>query len=140
MRNGRDDGSVTMLMPACVLVVLVLASIAVDMTLVHLRQRQAFDAAAAAANDAVVAGVDPDGLRAGTYRLDPARVRRLVGQAIDASEVGTHLAAPPKITVDADTVAIVLEVEADYLFTAAMPGAPDGMVVTARASATAVAP
>ena len=44
-----------MLVPAGLLIVLVMASIAVDMSLVHLRQRQAYDLASAAANDAATA-------------------------------------------------------------------------------------
>ena len=58
-----ERGSALMLMPAGLLIVLVLASIAVDMSLVHLRKRQAFELAAAAANDAATAGVDQGRVR-----------------------------------------------------------------------------
>lgn len=129
-----------MLMPACVLVVMVLASIAVDMALVHLRQRQASDIAASAANDAVTAGVDQSALHRGSYVLDPTGVREVVDRELAGSEIAAHLAGPPDVTIEGDTVRVRLAVEADYLFSGAMPGAPDGTVVTATASATAMAP
>jgi hypothetical protein len=131
---------VLLLIPACVLVVVVLASIATDMALAHLRQRQAFDLAGAAANDAVTAGVDQDRLRAGAYDLDPAAVQAIVDQAVMASELAPHVVGRPVVTVDDDRVEVSIDVEVDYLFTAALPGTPDGTTVTATASATAVQP
>lgn len=127
-----------MLMPAAVLVVLILASIAVDMAVVHLRQRQAFDVAAGAANDAVTAGVDEGALRQGAYSLDPGQVREIVRRRVAASRLAEHLAGPPQVRVDGDTVEVVLAVEADYVFGGVIPGAPDRTVVTAVASAAAI--
>lgn len=132
-----DRGSTLMLMPACVLVVLVLASIAVDMSLVHLRQRQAFDVAASAANDAVTTGVDTGMLRSGDYRLDSESVQAVVQHSVQSSDLAPHLARPPEIAMTEDTVEVTLAVEAAYLFSGIMPGAPDGTVVTATATATA---
>lgn len=137
MGSRSDRGSTLMLMPACVLVVLVLASIAVDMSLVHLRRRQAFDVAASAANDAVTAGLDPAMLRSGDYRLDPAAAQAVVLHSVGSSDLAPHLARSPEITVAVDTVEVTLAVEADYLFSGIMPGAPDGTVVTTTGSATA---
>jgi hypothetical protein len=139
-RRWADRGSVLMLMPACVLVVLVLASIAVDMALVHLRQRQASDVAASAANDAVTAGVDRGSLHQGAYVLDPTGVREVVDRAVAGSEIAPYLMGRPEVTIDGDSVEVILAVESDYLFSGAMPGAPDGTVVTATASATAMSP
>jgi hypothetical protein len=129
-----------MLMPACLLIVLVLASIAVDMTLVHLRHQQALDVAASAANDAVTAGADPTSLRSGVYRVEPAEARRVVARAVQASDIGPQLSGPPRVSVDGDTVAVSLTVRADYLFTGVLPGAPDSTTITATASATAMEP
>ena len=127
-----------MLMPAAVLAVLVLASIAVDLAVVHLRQRQAFDLAAGAANDAVTAGVDHVGLRRGVYRLDPGQVEDVVRRHIAASQLADHLAGVPEVRVAGDTVEVVLAIEADYVFSGVIPGAPDRTVVTAAASAAAM--
>jgi hypothetical protein len=139
-RASSEAGSVLLLIPACVLVVIVLASIATDMALAHLRQRQAFDLAGAAANDAVTAGVDQDLLRSGTYDLDPAAVRATVDQAVMASELSPHVVGRPQVTVDDDRIEVSIEVEVEYLFTGAIPGAPGGATVTATASAAAVQP
>ena len=140
LRRDGDRGSVLILVPACLLILLVLASIAVDMSLVHLRQRQALDVAASAANDAVTAGVDPASLRSGVFHVEPAAARRVVARTVAASQMAPHLVGPPRVVVDGETVEVSLTLRADYLFTAVMPGTPDDTTVTATASATAVAP
>jgi hypothetical protein len=128
-----------MLMPAGLLIVLVLASIAVDMSLVHLRKRQAFELAAAAANDAATAGVDQGRLRTThAYVLDPETTRAVVRDVVAASELAPQLAGPPVVTVTGAGVRVELELEADYIFADVVPGAPDGTVVTASATATAM--
>jgi hypothetical protein len=132
-----DTGSVLILMPACVLVVLVLAAIAVDMSLVHLRQRQAFDVAASAANDAVTAGADPASLRAGTYHVPPPAARAVVEDAVAISDLSPHVVNLEIATIDPQTVEVVLTVEVDHLFTGVIPGAPRRSRVTATASASA---
>ena len=125
-----------MLMPAGVLIVLVLASIAVDMALVQLRQRQAYDLAAAAANDAVTAGADPAALRRGEYRLDPDAAESIVATAVGASDLAASLAAPPDVDVTDDGLVVTVSLTADYVFAGVIPGAPDGTTVTATATAT----
>ena len=127
-----------MLMPAGLLIVLMLASVAVDMSLVHLRKRQAFDLVAAAANDAVAVGADQARLRAGDYVLDPEATRVAVQRAVAASELAPHVVGPPSVTLTGNSVRVEVAVEADYVFADAVPGAPGGTVVTASASATAV--
>jgi hypothetical protein len=128
-----------MLMPAGLLIVLALASIAVDMSLVHLRKRQAFELAAAAANDAATAGVDQGRLRTThAYVLDPETTRAVVRDVVAASELAPQLAGPPVVTVTGAGVRVELELEADYIFADVVPGAPDGTVVTASATATAM--
>jgi Flp pilus assembly protein TadG len=138
--GGRDRGSALLLMPAGLLILLVLASIAVDMSLVHLRKRQAFELAAAAANDAATAGVDQGHLRTThDYVLDPETARAVVVDVVAASELAPELARPPVVTVTAAGVSVELALEADYIFADVVPGAPDGTEVTATATATAAA-
>jgi hypothetical protein len=129
-----------MLLPACVLIVLVLASIAVDMSLVHLRQRQGFDVAAGAANDAATAAADTDLLRSGRFEIDPMVAQQVARDTVAASDLAPHVVGGPTVTVDGATVEVTLTVAAEHLFTGAMPGAPDRTVVTATASATASEP
>ena len=144
MLTGRlqrsERGSVLLLVPACVLIMLVLASIAVDMAVVHLRQRQALDVAAAAANDAATAGFDPAALRSGAFEVSPAAARQVANRTIAASQLAPHVVGAPRVVVDGDTVEVSVTLRADYLFTGAMPGTPDDTTVTATASATAMEP
>jgi hypothetical protein len=135
-----DRGSVLMLVPAGLLIVFVLASITVDMSLVHLRKRQAFDLASAAANDAASAGADPARLRSGAYVLDPEATARVVERAVGTSELAAYLAEPPRTSITRDGVRVEVSLEADYIFAGALPGAPDGTVVTASATAAADLP
>ena len=137
--GNRDRGSALMLMPAGLLIVLVLASIAVYMSLVHLRKRQAFELAAAAANDAATAGADQGRLRTThDYVLDPERTRTVVGDVVAASDLAPQLARPPVVIVTGAGVRVELALEADFIFADVVPGAPDGTVVTASATATAL--
>ncbi len=136
--TAGDRGSVLILMPAAVLIVLLLGAIAVDLTVVHLRQQQAIEAAASAANDAVTVGVDQAALRAGHgYVLDPDQVRAAVDRSIDDQGLTPRLAGPPQITETADTVTVTLTLRADYLFARSLPDTPHSTTVTGTASATA---
>ena len=65
-------------MPAGVLIVALLASIAVDSTAAFLAQREAQATASSLANDLVSLALDESSLRHhGSYRLDASRLRRL---------------------------------------------------------------
>ena len=138
-RRRDDRASVLLLVPAALLIVLVMASIAVDMSLVHLRRRQAYDLAAGAANDAVTAAADEGSLRAGGYRVDPDRAQQVVERIVAASDLAPDVAAPPTVRVTGDSVAVEVSLYADYIFAGVIPGTPDGTTVTASASATAAA-
>lgn len=136
-RRRRDRGSVLMLVPAGVLIVLVMASIAVDMSLVQLRQRQAHDLAAGAANDAATAAADQGALRAGEYRLDADRAAAVAERSVAASEMAAELVGAPVVRATAEGIEVEISLYADYVFAGVIPGAPDGVTVTATASATA---
>jgi hypothetical protein len=133
-----DRGSTLLLVPAGFLVVLILASIAIDMSLVHLRQRQAVDVASGAANDVVTAVADESRLRSGAgLGLDQSAAEAAVDRIVAASDLAPHVVGSPVVRVTADSVEVELTVAADYIFAGAVPGAPDGTTVTARASASA---
>lgn len=137
----RDDrASVLMLVPAGVLIVLIMASIAVDMSLVQLRQRQAHDLAAGAANDAATAAADQGELRSGRYRVDPAAASALVDRIVGASELAPEVVGAPAVRVTDEGVEVEISLYADYVFAGVIPGTPDGMTVTATASATTDSP
>lgn len=84
-RPSGDDGSAVLLVPAGVLVLVVLASIALDAAIVFAAQRQLADAAGAAANDTVTAALDADAFYGcGAIRLDTAAVDRTARASLAA--------------------------------------------------------
>ena len=137
-RSTGDRGSTLLLVPAGFLIVLIMASIAVDMSLVHLRQRQAVDVASGAANDAVTAAADEGALRGGDgVAVSQADAEAVVERIVAASDLAPEVVGAPVVRVTAASVEVELTVRADYVFAGAVPGAPDGTTVTARASARA---
>jgi hypothetical protein len=137
-RDGSDRGSVLMLMPAAVLIVLLLGSIAFDLSLVYLRQRQATDLAIAAANDAAIAGIDQDLFRATQeVVLDDALVDEAASAAIAASDLQSAVLDWEATAISDTEVEVTMTVRVDYLFAAIIPGANDGTTVTARVVAVA---
>lgn len=137
-RHRADRGSVLMLMPAAVLIVLVLGAIAVDLSLVHLARNDLVHAAGGAANDAVTYGLDEDAWRRGDgYVLDPARVDEAVTRSLAARGLLDRLAGPPIVRASGPTeITVELAVPVDYIFAKALPGGPRRTVVHAAATAT----
>lgn len=130
-------GSVLMLMPAAVMIVLVLGAIAFDLSVVHLGERELVDAASAAANDAVTYGLDEEALRNdGVYRLDPSRVEEAVGLSLDAGGMAGDLTSVEIRPVGDDGVSVTLTMTVDYVFARALPG-PGTTTIDATAQATA---
>ena len=117
----RERGSVLMLMPAAVLVVLVLAAIAVDLSARFVGQREAIAAAEGAANDAVSAGVDLRSLDGPTPpTLDPAAARRVALRSLAAQGVLDQLVGSPQVSVpDPTTVVVRLRVRVRPIFSSA---------------------
>lgn len=134
-----ERGSVLLLFPAGVLVMLILGSIAVDFSIAHMAERELAAAAAAAANDAAGAGLDAQRFRStGEVVLDPAAAERAGLAAISRRAASFHLAEASVVVVDADTVEVTVRARVPYVFARAVPGAPDGAEVQATARADAV--
>ena len=139
--RGAERGSVLMLMPAAVLIVILLGSLAVDSAIAFLGEREALSLASAAANDAAAAALDQEAFRAtGEFTLDHDRARLIVDATLEASSSELH-----DVTVEVtfpvvdgtEGVRVQVTGTVDYVFAKAIPGAPDGLRV--EASATAVA-
>lgn len=131
---AEERGSVLLLMPAAVLIVLILGAIAVDAGVAFLAERELASAAAAAANDAVTAGLDEAALRRGQgYRLDPGRVQDAAARSLAAQ--GLHPDTDVAVAVEGLAVRVTLRADAALVFAAAVPGAPDVVRVSATASA-----
>ena len=137
----RERGSVLLLVPAGVLVVVVLASIAVDFTVAFLGEREVANLASSAANDAATAAVDLDHLReTGEFRLDLGRAEQVVAASLAGSSTEVDL-APPDVeltVVDGEpAVRVRLTGTVDYVFAPALPGGPERVEVAASAVAVA---
>ncbi len=129
-QRAGDGGSVLMLMPAAVLVVIILGSIAVDFAVVFLAQRELAVTAAAAANDAATYGVDADHYRqTGNYRLDRDRVRAAVRSTLVAKRLCGEVQGDVVIAGNAVTVHFTRRV--DYIFAKAIPGVAHDAAVEA---------
>lgn len=133
MRPGSDRASVLMLMPAAILIVFLLGAIAVDSAIVYLEQRQAYNVAFDAANDAAGAGLDRDLVRStGQFVYDPGRVREVAAATVAASEADDLSLVSARI--DAGVVEVVVDVRVQRLFGQAFGGrAAETIRVVARA-------
>jgi Flp pilus assembly protein TadG len=128
-----------MLVPAAVLIVLLLGSIAVDFSLAFLAERELVSAASAAASDAATYGLDEDRLRrSGELRLDRRRVEDAVHQSLLARRSPLLDRAHLRVDLTATEVRVSLTARAEYLFAPAIPGAPDGAEVQATAAASPI--
>jgi hypothetical protein len=138
-----ERGSVLVLMPASVLVLLVLAAIAVDFAAMFLGEQEIADAAAAAANDAVVAAIGEQRFyTCGQLSLDESTAERVAAQAIEARTADSVTAAKVRVDigntptgVPEATVTVTGTVE--LIFASAIPGASRTVEVSATSVATA---
>lgn len=137
-RCRGTHGSVLLLMPVGVLIMLILGAITIDLVIVRVAQHDLIDAATDAANDAVAVGFDEAMWRVGAgYRLDEARVDYTVYSMLGAKGLLDRLDGPPEIEiVDDDTVTVRLARRVPHVFAKALPGAPHDQMV--RATVTAV--
>lgn len=125
-RPRSQGGSVLILVPAGVLVLLILGAISVDLSIAYLAQRQLQDAATAAVNDAAGAALDQAVLRAGgPASLDPDLAASVVRDAVAADVRGpVRLTADPVVEVAGTQVTVRLEGDAPYVFSPSIPGVP----------------
>lgn len=135
---GRERGSVLLLFPAAVLVLVVLGAIAVDAAVVFLGEREAASLAAGAANDAATA-VDEAAFRErGEFVLDEDRARRVALASLAASsseldDVEVDVSFP---IVDGEpAVRVTVRGTVAYVFAAALPGADRTAAVESTATA-----
>ncbi|MDQ1402566.1 MAG: hypothetical protein QOG03_882 [Actinomycetota bacterium] len=130
-----------MLMPAAVLVLVILGSIAVDSAVVFLAQRELVNAAAAAANDAATSAIVDRSFyeNGGAIVLDQTRATQVAATSIAASQPqGLTLQGAPVVNVAGAAVCVELTARVHHIFAHAIPGVAHDTTVSARASATAV--
>ena len=137
---GSENGSVLILMPAAVLVLIVLGAIAVDAAVVFLGQREMADAAAAAANDAVSAGYrEQSYYQDNVLCLSQARVQQIAEAAASARADSARLrrvSALRGLSEDGQPqVTVLVEGTVDLIFAPAVPGAARTKPVRAQSTA-----
>ena len=123
-----------MLMPAAVLVFVVLGAFCVDFAAVHLGQRELVSAGQGAANDAAAAGFDAAAFyTGGAVTLDEAAARQAAVRSL-ATNLPEARIDTFSVDVGEATVALTVSMPVDTVFAKALPGGPDTIEVTARAT------
>ena len=141
-----ERGSVLLLFPAGVLIVVVLAAMAVDTSIAFLGERELAAAVAAAANDAATEAISDEAFYGGgRLELDGAEVERVAEERVRNSvDAGRHRELAVRATVlrASGGCEWSLRVEASatvgYLFAAALPGGPDEARVDSAATSSPV--
>jgi hypothetical protein len=133
----REDGSVLPLLPVLIIICFFLGTLSVSTASTFLAKRELYNAAAAAANDAVSGINDVDYFTNSTYTFDPTNMATLARQSIDA-RLGDTLRMRPEdivITLEGQRVRVTLEADFSPVFRGFLPG---GLKKT-RLKATALA-
>jgi Flp pilus assembly protein TadG len=126
--------------PAGVLVLVVLGAIAVDAAVAFLGQREVSNAAAAAANDAVVVGLsDRAFYTSGLLEVDEARALDVARRAVLARASRGVEVVDVSVTAEGARVCVTVRGRVPYVFGRALPFVRSSASVQGRAGATAVA-
>ncbi len=126
-----------MLVPAMMLVLICLGTIAIDLALLHGAHRSAHRIVSAAADDAA-AMIDTEELqRSGELVVDPARALRVVDAHMRTARLPGELASEPSVRIgrDGSTVTVTVELLVAHVMLRAVPGRSEHerVVVTATA-------
>ncbi len=139
-RSSRDTGSVLLLVPAGLLVLLVLGAIAVDSAVVFLAERDLSNRTAAVANDVAAASTDDAAfyLHGGEVRLDPEAVSAYTAGVFGPARLpGGYDGWSATAEVDGARVTVTAQAQVHLVFAPAIPGVRRRASVRARAVATA---
>lgn len=145
-RHRRDErGSVLVLVPAAILVLLILGCIAVDFSVAYLGQRELRYEAAAIVNDAAGEAIsDPrfygtGGGAGGDIVIDATKARLVLEASLSHRQLrGVH-DVRADIAVAGNQLCVTLTGRVDYVFARAFPFAAHSTAVVGRSAATAVA-
>jgi hypothetical protein len=130
----RQRGTVLLLMPAAVLIIVVLGAVAVDVGLGAVRARELRAVAASAAND-TLAALDVSALRSdGTLTIDRDAALGIIEEAIAHGPLPD--ASVERLTIGQDElgrpeVELQLGLDVDLVLAPALPRAPDRIHISA---------
>lgn len=137
---SAERGSALLLMPAAVLVVLVLAAIAVDTTVMFLGERELADLTASAANDAATAALRREPFyECGRLELDQHRAQQVAATVASARVSDavslTAVEVSADNTADPPTVTVAAQASVRLVFSGGLPGGLRMRTVAARSTA-----
>jgi hypothetical protein len=134
--RAADDGSIALLLPAAVLVLIVLGAIAVDLAVVQGAQRRLVDLAGTLATDAVGQVEIEAAIATGTFAVDEAAAQRHADRAaaaLVASDARLRSAAC-EVAVDGAGVVVACRGTVDPVIGHGLPGnGPRAVTATDRA-------
>ncbi len=137
LTSRSERGTVLLMFPAAMLIMVVLGAIVIDVGLSQVRGRELEAVAASAANDAL-GSLDVQQLRTdGTIRLDQPRAVAIARAAVAAGPLPEAVVTDVVITSDPlgrPEIAVTLELEVALVIAPALPG--DLEVTTIRRTAS----
>jgi Flp pilus assembly protein TadG len=134
---SEERGSALILVPAGVLVLIILAAIAIDFSLVFLAQRELTDATTAAANDAAAAAIRPSTFYgSGQLTLDPDAAARIACDSVRGQAASGLDITDVRIETGDRSVRVTAQATVRAVFLRAVPGATTHSV---HATSSAVA-
>ena len=137
----HDHGSVLLLFPAAVMVVLVLAAIVIDIGLVRVRTQELKSVASSAANDALGA-IDVDVLRStGLITFDRGEAESLVRAAVSSGPLPEATVESIVFTQNARGVweiAVTLSMDVDLVIAPSLPGGDRSLPTSVTARVLAI--
>jgi uncharacterized membrane protein len=138
-RPRRERGSVLILVPALVLVVLILGAIAVDSAVAYLGHRELQDFSTSVAQQVATATLSQASFyeNGGAVEIDETKAAAIISQAVQAQNATgglTHLTVAPPTFPDPQTVVIRATATVDNVFAPAVGGHAT-TTITAEASA-----
>ncbi len=139
LKPTRDRGTVLLMFPAAMLIVLVLGGLAIDVGLSQVRARELQSVAASSANDAL-ASLDIGALRSdGQISFDRARAEMIVAQSVAAGPLPT--ATIDFVGIQADALGrpefvVTLSLDVDLVIAPALPGDLETTRITRTESVT----
>jgi hypothetical protein len=137
--QGTEQGSVLPLLPVLIIICFLLGTLSVSTASTFLAKRELYNAAAAAANDAVSGIDDEKYFGDSVYVFDPINAQKLAIQSVKA-RVGDTLRLREqdiKVTVDGERIRVSLEADFSPVFRGFLPGGLKKTRITATALAEA---
>lgn len=134
----EERGSVLVMVPAAVLILVILGSIAVDSGATFLGQRELAQAAQTAAENATDEVSPGSFYGSGTIELDPTRATQVADASVAAQVLsGVELDGPVRVQVAGQQVCVTLSGRVPVIFGSVLPGVARWTAVSAHSTATA---